>query len=132
MSENTTTFHNKAKDAGNRLSAYIMNYASAASGVFFWALVQDSAQQFSSPEKQAVIAALCCYVLTVVLRLFELHIDAKRFYEVARQLDLPEDGRHWHLNEQYKSMRLKLIYTSYWTITAATVAALAFALMRVW
>jgi hypothetical protein len=41
MSE--TNFHALAKDAGNRLKAYILAYASGATGVFFLSLAGSGA-----------------------------------------------------------------------------------------
>lgn len=125
-----SVFHDKAKDAGNRLSAFIMNYASAASGLFFWALAQDSALHFSHTMKLCVLSALLMYVLTVVMCLLELRIDAKRFYAGAKELDKPDDQQDWSIYKAYGALRLRLIYASYITLALATLLALVFMGLR--
>jgi len=125
-----TLFHAKAKEAGNRLSAYVMNYASAASGLFFWALVQDSALNFNLSMKITVLAALVLYVATVAVRLLELHIDAKRFYAGAKELEKAEALQSWGVYQAYGVLRLRLIYLSYCLLSLATLFALLFMLLR--
>ena len=44
-------FHKQAKDAGNKLRAYILSYSSAATGVFFLALTgRDLPGPMPDPE----------------------------------------------------------------------------------
>ncbi|WP_262360752.1 hypothetical protein [Vibrio cholerae] len=42
MQEEINQYHGLAKDAGNRLRAYILSVSSGATGVFFLALSKDS------------------------------------------------------------------------------------------
>ncbi len=126
----STVFHAKAKEAGNRLSTYVTNYASAASGLFFWALVQDSATRFSPVTKVTAVAALALYVATAAIRLFELHIDAKRFYACAKETEKADYLQDWSIYQAYSRLRLRLIYSSYLTLSGATVLALVFMVLR--
>jgi hypothetical protein len=123
-------FHALAKDAGNRLKSYILAYASGATGVFFLTLANTSVS-YSRFEKTSLIAALLFFVLTVSACLYELHIDARRFFSVAKQLERPEHERKWDLNEKYKALRVALLYGSYLTVALGTVAAVAFLIARV-
>jgi len=70
------------------------------------------------------------FVATVAISLFELHIDVRRFFNVAKQLERWETEQSWELNEQYEALRVKLLYSSYVTVALATVAAVAFLLAR--
>src|SRR6266850_6866407 len=106
-------FHKLAKDAGNKLRAYILAYASGATGVFFLALAGKETQPFSCQQKAMLLASLFLYVVTVALCLYELHIDARRFFYVAAQLEISADKRDWSKNERYKSLRLWFLYGSY-------------------
>ena len=81
----STDYHRLAKEAGNRLKGYILAYASGATGIFFLALSGERADGFAAIEIWLLIFALLMFVLTVVLCLLELHIDAPRFFSVAKQ-----------------------------------------------
>ena len=105
-------FYNRAKEAGNTLRAYILSYASGATAVFFLALTGKDLQTFSSMQKTLLIAALLLYVLTAVICLYELHVDARRFFNLARQLESDQGGRAWQENAAFRSLRLRLIYAS--------------------
>jgi len=124
-------FHALAKDAGNRLKGYILAYASGATGVFFLSLSSGGPTSFTSFERTFLVIALVLFVVTVAISLFELHIDARRFFNVAKQLERPESERTWTLNERYKALRVRLIYTSYVTTAVATGAAVAFLVARI-
>lgn len=124
-------FHKLAKDAGNKLRAYILAYASGATAVFFIALTGKDLQPFTSLQKAMVLIALFLYVATVALCLYELHIDARRFYYIAAQHDLAQDKQDWSKNECYKNLRVRLIYYSYITVFLATLSALAFLTTKV-
>ena len=127
---NSDAYHNLAKDAGNRLKSYIVGYSSGATGVFFLALA-DTKADFTIWQKSYLTAAIVLFVATTVICLYELHIDARRFFNVAKQLERPEADRSWGLNERYKTRRVRLIYSSYITVTLATLAAVLFLLARV-
>lgn len=124
-------FHKLAKDAGNKLRAYILTYASAATGVFFLALVGKDATDFSPLHRALLLSALVLYVVTVFVCLVELHIDARRFFYVASQIDKPTNEQDWGSNEQFKKVRLKLIYVSYITAGLATALVIAFLIIRI-
>ena len=124
-------FYRLAKEAGNTLRAYILSYASGATAVFFLALTGRDLQTFSSMQKMLLIGALLLYVLTAVICLYELHVDARRFFNLAKQLESGQDGRAWHENALYHDLRLRLIYGSYLTVGLATAAVIGFLVLRI-
>jgi hypothetical protein len=131
MSTDTTPFHKNAKDAGNRLAAFVTNFAAGAVAVFFLALTQTTLR-FNPLEKITLILALVAFGITAFLRLYELHIDAKRFFEIAKQHAL--DGKpeqDWTFHEHLKSLRLSTIWWSYTTFVVGVLASFAFMLSRV-
>lgn len=119
-------FHKLAKDAGNQLKNYILTYASAATGVFFLTLAGKEALAFSPFQKTLLISGLLLYVVTVIFCLFELRVDARRFFYIAKQLEKPEIEQDWSENESYKKLRLRLIYGSYIAISLATLSVVIF------
>ena len=132
MSSESGDYHRWAKDAGNKLRAYVLSYASGATAVFFLALTGTDLPSFSLAERWLLIVALFLYVLTALLCLYELHVDARRFFFVAKQLDLAEGERDsWAPNSVYKKRRLRLIFASYLTAALATVAVLGFMVLRI-
>lgn len=124
-------FHRLAKEAGNRLKAYILAYASGATGVFFLSLSGDRAEAYEVFEVSCLIVALLMFVVTVALCLYELHIDARRFFYVAKQLESPEDSQDWGPNKRYKKLRVRLIYSSYVTVALGTLASVLFLVARI-
>jgi len=124
-------FHSWAKDAGNKLRAYMLSYSSGATGVFFLALTGRDVTIFTRPEKVLLVVALVLYVTTAVLCLFELRVDARRFFYVAKLLELDAKDQRWAENDAYKNLRLRLIYASYVTATLATGAMVAFLISRI-
>ena len=128
--EESGVYHRLAKDAGNRLKSYIIAYSSGATGVFFLALA-DAKAIFTCWQKTCLTAAIFFFVSTTALCLYELHIDARRFFNVAKQLETPESEQSWELNERYKKLRVWLIYASYFTVALATLASVIFLIARV-
>lgn len=126
----TDVYHRLAKEAGNRLKGYIIGYSSGATGVFFLALA-DAKAAFTYWQKTCLIAAIFFFVATSALCLYELHIDARRFFNVAKQLERPKAEQSWELNEKYKKQRVWLIYVSYVTVALATLASVLFLISRV-
>lgn len=126
-----TNFHALAKDAGNRLKSYILAYASGATAVFFLSLSGAERVAYSHFEKLCLVVALLFFVATVVLCLYELHIDARRFFNIAVQNDKPATEQSWSLNARYKHLRVALIYTSYVTVAIGTLASVTFLVARV-
>jgi hypothetical protein len=124
-------FYTWAKDAGNKLRAYVLSYASGATAVFFLALTGKDLGTFSPQEKWLLVSALLLYVATAILCLLELNVDARRFFYIAKQLELPEGKQAWARNEKYKKLRLRLIFASYVTATLATIAVIVFLVLRI-
>jgi hypothetical protein len=128
----TTEYHKLAKDAGNKLRSYILAYASGATAVFFLALTGKDAGSFTAPQNFLLLSALGSYVVTVVICLFELHIDARRFFNIAAQLEKPMLEQTWEKNEQYKKLRVRLLYSSYFTAGVATLLMVVFLAARLY
>ena len=125
-----STYHKLAKDAGNRLGTYVLNYSSGATAVFFLALMQDNVARFTAPQKITLMLSLFFFFATVALRLFELHIDSKRSYDVAKQLEKPENQQDWSGKARLMSLRWNLILSAYATLAAATLLALLLMVLR--
>ncbi|HHX8283219.1 TPA: hypothetical protein ACVOYT_001292 [Vibrio diabolicus] len=125
MQEEINQYHELAKDAGNRLRAYILSVSSGATGVFFLALTKDG-QKYSDLEQVLLSAALISFVITVVLCLYELRVDAKRFFALTQELKKSKDKQCWKANEKYKKKRYLLIHSSYVTLGIAMTATSAF------
>jgi hypothetical protein len=129
---NPEEYYERAKDAGNSLRAYILSYASGATAVFFLALTGKDMPTFSAAEKSLLVIALLLYVLTALLCLYELHVDARRFFFIAKQLERPAGEREsWKPNFTYRRRRLRLIYTSYVMAALATVGVMGFLVLRI-
>lgn len=131
MADTAADFHRWAKDAGNKLRAYILSYASGATAVFFLTLTGEKAVSFTFVDKLLLCTGLVLYVGTTVCCLWELRVDAHRFFYLAKQYERPDDQRDWSLNQPYKDLRLRLIYASYWTAGLATLAMLVFLIKRI-
>lgn len=130
MSE-ADTYHSLAKDAGNRLRTYILSVASGATGVFFLVLTKPEAGKFSSYEKWLLLVALVGFVLTVGLCLYELRIDAKRFFGLAKELKKPEHEQDWTANEIFKSKRYWLIHASYVTLGFGMISTSIYLILKI-
>jgi hypothetical protein len=131
MQSEAQEFHKWAKDAGNKLRAYVLSYASGATAVFFVALTGKDVYAFTLPEKMLLIAAVLLFVSTAVLCLYELHVDARRCFYIAKQLELPVPQQSWDENEAFKRLRLRLIFGSYVTAISATIAVVGFLVLRI-
>lgn len=114
-------YHELAKDAGNRLRSYILSVSSGATGVFFLSLTTGE-RALTAPQKWLLALALLAFVATVGLCLYELRVDAKRFFALAKELEKAEEDRRWEENERYKSKRYWLIHASYVTLGVAICA----------
>jgi uncharacterized membrane protein len=119
---------NLAKDAGNKLRAYVLSYSSAATAVFFLALTGRDMDIFTRAQKALLIVALVLFVITALLCLLELRVDARRFFLMATKLEL---GGGFAENQFFRKLRLWLIYGSYVTASLATIAMLAFLVSRI-
>ena len=113
------------------MRAYILAYSSGATGIFFLALAGKDSVQLTGVHKVLLLSALFFYVTTVVMCLFELQVDARRFFYIATQLERPENEQNWYANDVYRRKRLWLIYGSYFTAIVATLLVLVFLVMRI-
>ncbi len=123
-------FHALAKDAGNKLRAYILAIASGGTAVIFATLTGDN-QPVSDIEKYALLIALMGFILTVGLSLWELRIDAKRSFYIAKQHEKEASAQDWLLCEYYKTKRLWLINVSYVTLAIAITALTTYTTCRI-
>lgn len=119
-------YHDLAKQAGNKLRAYILSIASGGSGVIFLALIKYAENGYSSSEKFSLFVSLVLFSVSALLCLYELRIDAKRFYSLATELEKAEEDQDWTLNEKYKSKRQKLINYSYITLMFGILGSIIF------
>lgn len=129
--EQITTYHQNAKNAGNRLSAYVTNSCIGAVAVFFLALV-DHEQTYSTLEKTMLIIALLGFVFATLARFLELHFDARRFYQLAMQTDSHEDDQDWAQYETFKKYRMTALWISYSLFAIGITASVVFLIARVW
>ena len=111
--EDSTVFHRLAKEAGNNLRGYVLSFSSAAAGVFFFTLTNNDVSHLSATERVLVGASLIFYFVAAILCLYELRLDAIRFFKVAKQLETPKDEQDWTEVNALKARRLSLIYSSY-------------------
>jgi hypothetical protein len=65
--------------------------------------------------------------------LLELHIDSKRFFFIAKlkEEDAKDDDIRWNKNKYYKSIRLKLIYLTYFSLSIALILTVIFMIKKV-
>ena len=131
MSTESEKFHSLAKDAGNRLRAYILSVSSGATAIFFFTLTSKQASIFTTWEKWLVIIGLLGFVLTVAISLFELRIDAQRFFYLAKEVEKEEKEKDWKKNENYKKLRYRLIHLSYVTFGAGVIATSIYLIMKI-
>lgn len=124
-------YHELAKDAGNRLRAYILSVSSGATGVFFLALTKTDESLLNYSEKWLLSIALIAFVTTVCLCLYELRVDAKRFFLLAKELEKTESERNWNKNESFKSKRHCLINLSYVTLGIAVISTSAYLVLNI-
>ena len=128
---NADQFHTLAKDSGNRLRSYILSVSSGATGVFFIALTTSGATSYTAAEKGLLLLALLGFVSTVILCLYELRIDAQRFFELAKEHEKKEPDRSWVKNDQYKKLRLCLINISYITLGIAVLTTSIYLILKI-
>ena len=129
--EEISKYHALAKDAGNRLRAYILSVSSGATGVFFLALTKAENTPLTCSEKWLLSIALVSFVITVFLCLYELRIDAQRFFFLAKELGKPEQEQSWQQNEKFKSKRYWLIHMSYVTLGIAIISTSVYLVLKI-
>jgi hypothetical protein len=128
--EESIQFQALAKDAGNKLRAYILGIASGGTAVIFATLTGDN-QPTVDIEKWCLLVALIGFILTAVLSLLELRVDAKRAFHIAKQHEKDESEQDWSPNEYYRTMRLWLINASYLTLAIAITALATYTISRI-
>ncbi len=111
-----------AKDAGNRLRAYILSVSSGAIGILFFSLISKQSTQLTFYGKCSLFIAIIFFGITVLLCLYELGKEARRFFDVARELEKPEKDQNWEQNIRYKVCRDILIRMYYTTLFLALVS----------
>jgi hypothetical protein len=131
MSKESERFHDLAKDAGNKLRAYILSVSSGATGIFFLALTSSSNSSYTMLEKWLLVIGLLSFVATVAICLYELRVDAQRFFFVAKELEKQDRERTWNQNECYKKLRYWLLHASYVTLSIGVIATAMFLTIKV-
>jgi H+/Cl- antiporter ClcA len=111
--EKSNNYHALAKDAGNKLRAYILAISSGSIAIIFNTLVNANQALHSKSEINLLLFSALFFLLTIALSLYELRIDAKRVYTLGMQHSLKEESRDWSENEKYKGRRLPIIYSGY-------------------
>ena len=124
-------FHNKAKEAGNRLKEYILSFSSLSTGVFFFTLTGKDVSGFDYYEKFFLLVAMTFFAITTLLCLIELQLDAKRFFMTAKQMEKPKEDQKWETVRRLNYVRVKVIYCSYFSLLAAFVATFVYMVLRI-
>lgn len=129
---NSDIFHNLAKDAGNKLRSYLLSISSGATGVFFYTLTGSSIDGLSALERNCVCIAFAFFIGTVLCCLYELNVDARRFYRAAKENEKPKQEQNWKEYEKLKASRERLTYGSYGFLFIALVATIVYIANRVY
>lgn len=124
-------FHDKSKEAGNKLKENILNFSAVATGVFFFTLTGKDVSDFGYLEKVLLFGAMSFFAATVALCLLELHVDSKRFFAIAKQLEKPERERNWSRPKHLKKLRVKLIYASYISVAVGFSITFVYMVQRI-
>lgn len=128
--ELSAQFHTLAKDAGNKLKAYILAIASGGTAVIFTTLTSDN-QPATAIERWSLLVAILGFILTVVLSLWELRVDAKRAFYIAKEHEKEPLEQDWVLNNYYKCLRLRLINLSYLCLSIAIIALVIYTIYKI-
>ncbi len=121
-----TQYHQLAKDAGNKLKSYFFSLSSGATGVFFLLLIKNEGN-----FKYILSIALLFFVFTITLCLYELRIDAQRFFLLAKELEKEEKEQKWETNKKLKSQRLTLMNASYITFVIAIISTCIYLVLNI-
>lgn len=123
-------FHDKSKEAGNKLKAYILSFSSVATGVFFFTLTGEDISKFSVLEKYFLLGAMTFFAATVVLSLLELQVDSRRFFLYAKEKEKPESEQNMSQVRKLKRVRVRIIYSSYATVLTAFLLTFIYMVLR--
>lgn len=121
-----TQYHQLAKDAGNKLKSYFFSLSSGATGVFFFLLIKNEGN-----FKYILSITLLFFVFTITLCLYELRIDAQRFFLLAKELEKEEKEQKWETNKKLKSQRLTLMNASYITFVIAIISTCIYLVLNI-
>ncbi len=121
-----TQYHQLAKDAGNKLKSYFFSLSSGATGVFFLLLIKNEGN-----FKYILSITLLFFVFTITLCLYELRIDAQRFFLLAKELEKEEKEQKWETNKKLKSQRLTLMNASYITFVIAIISTCIYLVLNI-
>ena len=113
------------------VAIYILSVSSGATGIFFLALTKTEKSPLSCTEKWLLSIALVSFVSTVVLCLYELRVDARRFFALAKELEKQQEKQSWEQNERYKSKRFWLIHLSYITLGIGIITTCAYLVLKI-
>jgi hypothetical protein len=131
MTDEIGRYHSLAKDAGNKLRAYILSVSSGATGVFFLTLSSKDVPNFTVTEKWLLSIGLLSFLATVAISLFELSIDAQRFFDLAKEVKKKEEEQDWTKNKKYKVLRYKLIHITYFTFGTGIISTGIYLIFKV-
>lgn len=131
MSNEAEKYHQLAKDAGNRLRAYILSVSSGAVGVFFYTLTGNGVASFSQLDKILILIGLSGFVLTVAISLIELRVDAQRFFFLAKEVGKEHDKQDWAKKARYRKLRYRLLHLTYFTFAIGVLFTSMYLLMRI-
>lgn len=81
--------------------------------------------------KYILSIALLFFVFTITLCLYELRIDAQRFFLLAKELEKEEKEQKWETNKKLKSQRLKLMNASYITFVIAIISTCIYLVLNI-
>ncbi len=121
-----TQYHQLVKDAGNKLKSYVFSLSSGATGVFFFLLIKNEGN-----FKYILSITLLFFVFTITLCLYELRIDAQRFFLLAKELEKEEKEQKWETNKKLKSQRLTLMNASYITFVIAIISTCIYLVLNI-
>ena len=124
-------FHDKSKEAGNKLKGYILYFASVATGVFFFTLTGKDVSSFNTIEKALLVAAMSFFAITVLLCLLELHIDSRRFFRIAKEKEKPLPEQNWELVRSLKRLRIRIIYSGYISVLFGFLLTFVYMVIRI-
>lgn len=106
-------FHERAKKSGDQLRMYIVSISGAAIGMLFISMT-DKSLALTYIQKCLVAVAILMFSATMGLALIELGINARRFYEIAKQYEA--ETPVWNRNDFFRTARLRIMFTYYVTM----------------
>ncbi len=127
--ERAQKFHNRSKEAGNRLSTIVLSIGLGGTAVYFSNLTTSNVT-FSASEELWLVLGLFSFVVTVVFSMIELHLDSKRYFLAASNLKDDAEQPDWATYNRMKKWRLRAIWASYISLLVAMTATTVFLIQR--